>query len=169
MTTEQRRALASYVRESADVLGLVEWKLILLGEKPGHLEPEVSGYCEVIFGHRCAHVWLESTLPTERRDWQRYTVVHELLHVPMQAPWWAWSRPCEELLGAAVFGAVTANAVTAWEATVDQLARAIGPMLDYPDWFAEPSRGWIGEPDEDGDLVLYSRSFHEAGHPRPLS
>lgn len=169
MTTQQRRALAAYVREIADLLGLVEWKLLLIADRPDDAGPGTSGHCHVTFGHTHARIWFEPTLPVERADWTRYIVVHELLHIPMQAPWWAWSRPTEELIAAPTFHAITANAVTAWENTVDRLARAIGPLLPHCDWTADPNPEWIGEPDADGDLVLYSRCYDAVGHPRPVS
>ncbi len=42
-------------------------------------------------------------------------------------------------------------------------------LIPHPDWDATPDHAWIGEPDEHGDLTLYSRLYHQAGAPRPLS
>lgn len=169
MTDPHRRALASYVRETADVLGLVEWKLVLEGHKPPGLEDDAAGHCHVTFGHAHARLWFEDSLPQERPDWQRYIVVHELLHIPLFAPWGVWQRPCSDLLGPLAMDAIQANAVTAWELTIDRLARAIGPLLPYPNWSADPDSDWIGDPDEDGDLILYSRMYDAADRLRPVS
>ncbi len=167
MTSAQRRALGAYIREIADILGLVEWKLFLDAEQPQGTDG-ASGHCHVIFGHKAARIWVED-LTREPADWQRYVVVHELLHIPLQAPWWVWSRPVEDLVARPTFDAIATNAVTTWEDTVDHLARAIGPLLPHPDWDADPDVGWIGDVDDEGTLVLYSRTYHEAGHHRPLS
>jgi len=169
MTAAQQRALGAYVREIADTLSLVEWKLVLIHDRPDGAGPGTSGHCHVTFGHTHARIWIEPTAPEERPDWVRYVVTHELLHIPLQAPWWAWSRPVEDLVGVSTYDAICANAITAWEDTVDRLARVIGPMLPHCDWTADPAADWIAEPDTDRELVLYSRMYHEAGHERPLS
>lgn len=170
MNDSQRRAFGAYLREAADVLGLVDWKLLLVRDRPPAAPGAAAGHCTVTYGHAHAQLWFEPSLPDERPDWIRYVTFHELLHIPLDAPFRAWRDPIEDLVGAPVLDAVATGAVTSWEHCIDQLGRHLAPLvLPLCNWDAEPDPNWIGAPDSDGDLVLYSRMYAAAGRSRPLS
>lgn len=169
MTENERRALASYVREVADRLGLVDWKIYLFKSKPPDSSPDAAGNCHVSYGHHTAQIWLHDGIHRETPEWQRYVVAHELLHIPLHACWEAWKLPIEKQLAPAAFEALVPGAIRTWEMTIDQLARAFARELPYIDWSATPSLDWIGKPDSDGDLPLYSSMFSATGLAPPRS
>lgn len=167
MTSAERRALAAYVREVADSpLGLVDWKLILLTDKPDDVDANAAGYCNPIFGQATAHLWFADHFHEEEPTFARYVVAHELVHIPLHACWLAWQRPCEDILGAPVLEAIQANAITEWERAVDRIARAIAPSLPLISWDAEPDQDWISK--AEGDMHLRSRLFTAGDRALPV-
>jgi hypothetical protein len=171
MNNDQRRALASYVREVMDIVGLPHWKLILVSEYPDDDYTGIElGYCKVIFGHHTARMWFADDLMEELPSSQRYVVIHEIVHIFMQGPWDAWNETLSKdgLLSRSTYEAISTNAIVAWEHSVDLIARALGVYIPFIDWEAKPDDDWIPTEEVD-EMHIVSRMWKDAGHEVPRS
>jgi hypothetical protein len=174
VTRQQRRALAAYVREVMDIVGLPHWKLLLRVQYPGdsrddsHGNPE--GYCLPIYGQHTAEMWFDPELPDQEPGRARYVIVHEVAHIFFDEPWRAWADPLSSdgLIPRTTYDALAHGGVRAWEHAVDLVARALTQMIPLLDWTAKPAKDWVPHgKDADGDMMVVSRMWRDAGHPTP--
>jgi hypothetical protein len=123
------RALCSYVREVMDIMGLPQWKLIMMRDRPDDAGPDAEGYCSPLFGQHTVNMWFDPNLPRQIPVRSRYVVVHEIMHIPLHACWQSWSQPLmnDGLIARTTYDAIVANGITTWEMCIDTLAR---PQVD---------------------------------------
>jgi hypothetical protein len=163
------RALCSYVREVMDIIGLPQWKLIMMRDRPDDAGPDAEGYCSPLFGQHTVNMWFDPNLPRQIPVRSRYVVVHEIMHIPLHACWQSWSQPLmnDGLIARTTYDAIVANGITTWEMCIDTLARGFAPTLPFIDWGAKPDPKWIPKAKTADELHIVSRMWDKADHLTP--
>jgi hypothetical protein len=128
-TKTTRKALAVYVRRVADGLGLRDWTFILDYETSALVGENAR--IDVTYGRRVATICWGETFWAESRKDQRNTVVHELLHVHLDAIQ-AVARDMEEQLGTFAFSVFNDNHHRQTENATDAIAAAISGHFPLP-------------------------------------
>lgn len=124
-----RDALGAYCRSIADSLGLRDWTLILNYDEPALSEENARIDC--VYGRRTATIhWGESFWTLSRSD-QRNTVVHELIHIHLDAIASVVTDMGEQL-GDYVHSVVQDNHHRAIEFATDGLATAVSGRFSLP-------------------------------------
>lgn len=168
MTHKQFRALAAYVREVMDVVGLAHWKLIIMRDRPDAAGPNAEGWCSPLFGQHTARMWFDPDLAQQLPARSRYVVIHEVMHIHLHAPWQAWNQPLVQdgIIPRQTYEVISSSAVEAWELCIDSLAGVFAVTLPYIDWDAKPDKNWIPKSKAD-EFHLVSRMWDQAGHVAP--
>jgi hypothetical protein len=157
MRRRHRRALAAYVREIADHMGLHDWTLTIRARPPDGYEDK-HGWCKPTYGQHHAVLWFSDVLVDAGPRQIAYTVTHELLHVVLDRLDTVIQNGVDDLTGRPADTILHASWTYALEMTVDQLARTIARRWPDINWDARPDKRWIPKhPDADGDLTVDSR------------
>jgi hypothetical protein len=153
MRRKHRRALASYVREVADRMGLIEYNLTILDIPPdGH--EDALGWCKPTYGQHHATLWFADDLIDSGPAMQKYVVVHELGHIWLD-PLDTVLESVKDLVGGGEMHLLRENWKAQVELTNDRICRSYARDLPNINWNADPSKRWI--PDGRGPMLIQSR------------
>ena len=128
-SNETRVALNAYCRTMADELGLRDWTLIVNYDTPTIAEENAR--VDVTYGRRVVTISWGETFWTETRAEQRQTVVHELMHIHLDAIS-AVSRSLAEQLGSFAYSVFSDNEHLQVELATDAIAEAIAHHFPLP-------------------------------------
>ncbi len=129
MKRKQHKALAAYVRDTANRLALRDWTVAL---NVGPLrEADHNGQVECVYGRRYAVVTVPPDFDRQPRETQRHTVVHELVHCHLD-PLRLVVENLETNLGDALYGVTMGTHRDATEYATDALADAFSPLIPLP-------------------------------------
>lgn len=118
----ERKDWTPYFRVIADRLALKDWQVTIKDEAPADCDHVAS--VATTEGRKVAGVWLSEEFLKRDGDYQRHTVVHELIHL---------HHAYVDHLGLRHVGDKQRELIKAGlEYMVDGLADAISPMLPLP-------------------------------------
>jgi hypothetical protein len=134
MNKQERKHWARYIRQVADLMGLVDWKVVLDNETAGNNN---GAEMNSVYGRKEAHVRLSADWPTFSAKEQRYYVVHELTH--------AYFEPMDHLLYKKMGVLLSAQDAQAWrddyilllEYGIDDCAKTISQQVPLPTPFSK--------------------------------
>jgi hypothetical protein len=140
-----REQLGRYVRELADRMGLMDWKLKLgdgrpprdSDDPPPYREAENDAACvHIVYGRKVAVVWFAD----DWADWEmgelRQTATHELVHCHLQGMQWALNN-VQELVPAMTMNVVNGAFRDMCEIATDGIAMAWAETLPLPSEWLE--------------------------------
>jgi hypothetical protein len=127
---EQRfEAMARYIRERADELGLRDWRIHV--KRHDYVGEAIVAHAVVTYGQRDMGITLGELFWGQDLEDQRVTVIHELLHAHLDGPM-AVARDMEQQLGDFVFSVFIDNHKRTTELACDAIATAIAGHFPLP-------------------------------------
>lgn len=129
MTEKQRRRLARYIRDAADVLGLRDWE-VRLDSEPCEAEADASVW--TVRDIHVAHIQVSAdfaALPPAR---QRHVIAHELAHIHMDGDLDYLDGFLPAMIGTHAWVPLRAALLTLHEQGIDGVA--IGMEARLPLW-----------------------------------
>lgn len=118
-------------------MDLRDWTITMESEPPA--DAHNAGEVDFTYGRKIAKVRVHPRFSTDGPEWQRYVLVHELVHVilyPMV------SAACDgaEAMSQSSFKVMWSNLRSQQEYAVDQLARLLAPLYPTLPEFEESER-----------------------------
>lgn len=136
MTPKDRKVLSAYVRKVADAMNLRDWTIYIAH---GTDNEGVAAHVTTLYGRHTATVTFRDDFRTADPEFQRMAVVHELIHVPLNAQSWLIVKTLRSLIGSAAYDAFSEAYDQLDEMATDTLATAFAPGFPLIDWPAAPT------------------------------
>lgn len=127
MTRKRFDQLGVYIRDTANLLGLYDWRLKLAYEQPD--DDDAMAEVKVTFGRRVATIYLCRDFTELSLQDQQHAIVHELLHIHLDPTFSLLSTTLPDLVGQPTWSVVQTAQREREEHAVDALATAISPLL----------------------------------------
>lgn len=131
MTATDRKALEDYTRDIARRIRMQDWTF----EFPAETADESAwASSSTTYGKREGLIQFSPDLRLAKREQVRETVLHELLHMPLESMRWRLRKTLPDLVGRAASETLIQSVQQDLEQTVDQLATAFAPSLPLIVW-----------------------------------
>lgn len=150
MTPDQRDSLGTYVRRTADLIGLKDWTLYICDAAPK--EEEWVAQCDPWPGRKHAELAFRQDFFTRNPDEQRSTIVHELIHCHLAGMSHLVRVTLAKELGQSAYTLFEDAYRSVMEYAVDGLADALSGGFPLPEW-----------PKEGDDNGRQAESEHTSG------
>lgn len=131
MKKRDRKALVTYIRSTADQVGLKDWEVVLSDE------PAAEGKAasvQAAFGRKFARILIGKGFRGEAPEDQRDTIMHELVHLHLEPAADMVYRDLEKILGRPADAVFTNGFDRQLEYGIDALAGALAPHLPLIEW-----------------------------------
>lgn len=132
MTDTEWTVLAQYLRSCADKLGLRDWTIRLLHDRPN--SPETHAHTECVYGRKLAEIKVCRDFREQDPEEQRHTIIHELLHLHTDAADSIVNNEIREALGKQTGYVAYEAHHRAIEIAVDDIATAIAQYFPLIEW-----------------------------------
>lgn len=121
---------AAYVRTLADLLGLKDWRIVVMDAPPD--DPDQLAAVSVVRGRKIARMYLCPDWATRSAEERRLGVAHELVHCHIE-PILVVVESARSAMPEWVFDMHYRDVDMASEQAVDGIATAIAPQLPLPE------------------------------------
>lgn len=131
LTTAQRSKLLKYVRSMADTLGLKDWTITI---SPDPVEKSANASAQVTCpaGAKIADIEFGADFASKSREEQRWTVVHELVHLHFEPMALMTEEVAKKTMSPEAGSVFSAAFIHELEYGVDGVAVAVSPLLPLP-------------------------------------
>jgi hypothetical protein len=133
----QRKAVAAYLRQVADQLGLRDWSISVEPDHPNEADHAAAMWSD--YGSRRMKVWCRADLIDLKPDEQRATLIHELVHAHLEGLDWYLEKTLPDLLGRPAWAGVKQAIQQHSEHAVEAIAVSIAPHFPLIEWPEAPA------------------------------
>lgn len=127
MTRKRFDQIGRYIRDTANLLGLYDWRL-KLAEQPSTDEDNLAEIA-ITYGRRRATITLCKDFASQHAEDQQIAIVHELLHIHLDPTFSLLCQSVPTLVGQAAWSVLQEAQREREEHVVDAIATAISPLL----------------------------------------